>query len=1010
MVLVVKKLLIPQYNGTETSNEDIVYSFFRLVMNNKGYSFRVKRTGYIEIDSIIPSACSGVKGKGSCDAYFFSGDRAEDIFGLLELESTGNLDKGISQIREYATGFNRKDLSESQKKFVKRIHNRNLILVVYDGQKVYLSIYSLDAKKEKIILNKEPMDDISHNNSLVVLAQFPDKAAINREQDEKGLINDIARIIRGSEKIQKNKAFIMTVLASIYGQTKDIEISNAVKKLKGSQIPYEQILFGMWNELCHLVGDDEKIEKLYVECASELYELSQDRGMDLYGFIYEELATKDAKKEQGEYYTPRHTIRPLIAAVFNNYLKWSKEELENRNIADIFCGSGGFLYEFVHFIRKKYDLTETEINRITERSIYGYDKNGVLAAQLNMYLVGDGKTNISQVNTSINWRKHFLYKARKNKKYDVSAISSGTEIKYEIGKNIKDINSFLKIYVDRDFCIEPEDILKNYGEDEICSEEIINKTILDKRSDFSSEDEFGNVDFLLTNVPYGKVTEPTDQIMKNGQKLYGNSLEANALHECIDLLRPAELKGIDKVKEGGVAIIIVPDSILENPTNKTIRDYMISRCDILGIVSLPEYTFSPYAMEKTYAIVLQKLAPEEFNYNRNITKSTFMYYSVCDGKANSKNRYRTNNISSSTVITEDGSKKVVNEFTHNDFEPCFVSYDSMSEYCSKLERAWNPKTFLRDPDWDQVRILETWNGKGWDYKEGKKWGFFKLERFERINKKKIICKSLKKKFEEYIDDVDDDQLEELLSDIELFKNKIRHKYNLSAMENSKLDKIDIIEIENGEIWFSIYEQIKDVDMDIDSERYLGKKNASIKIEEIASILDSKKMTESELLDFFSGEIISDNYEPVRIADVFNVNQGTQFSKEDAYRYPGHIPVYTAATDGPAYYVAKNIPDKTMLKGKTLIWSRKGAKAGTVQIIDKDIEFYICDVSGTIMPKVNDNKYDLTFLKYYIEGQLKRERQSISNNAQLNKSKVENLLIYLPENQKEMGDIIRKMLW
>lgn len=1004
-----KKILIPQYNGTETSNEDIVYSFFRLVMNNKGYSFRVKRTGYIEVDSIIPSARSGIKGKGSCDAYFFSGDRAEDFYGLLELETTGNLDKGISQVKEYVKGFNRKDLSESQKKFVKRLHNRNLVLVVYDGQSIYLSTYSLDTKKEKILINKEPIDDVSHSNSLVVLNQFPDKIAINREQDEKGLINDIARIIRGSEKIQKNKAFVMTVLASIYGQTKDIEIDNAIKKLKDSQIPYEQILFGMWNELNHMVGDDSKIEKLYTECASKLYELSQDRGMDLYGFIYEELATKDAKKEQGEYYTPRHTIRPLIAAVFDNYLKWSKEELEHKNIVDIFCGSGGFLYEFVHFIRKKYDLSEDEINKITEKSIYGFDKNGVLAAQLNMYLVGDGKTNLSQVNTSINWRKHFLYQAKKNKKYDLAAISSSTEIKREIGKNIKDINNFLKIYVDRNFNIELEDIVKNYGTEEVCSEEIINKTIVAKKSNVFSEDELGNVDLLLTNVPYGKVTEATDQIMKNGQKLYGNSLEANALHECIDLLRPARLQGIDKVAEGGIGIIIVPDSILENPTNKPIRDYMISRCDILAIVSLPEYTFSPYAMEKTYAIVIQKLAPEEFDYNRNINKSTFMYFSVCDGKANSKNRYRTNHISSSSVITADGSVKVVNEFTHNDFEPCFESYDNMLEYYSKIERAWNPKTYLRDPEWDQTRCLETWNGTGWDYKEGKKWGFCKLQRYERVNKKKIICKSLKEKFEEYHESLNDEQIEELLLDVDLFKEKIRQEYDLSAMENSKMLEIDMIELEHDEIIFSKYEQIKDVDMDIDSERYLGKRNESIKIEDVALILKSRKMTESELLEFFSGEITSDIYELERIMDVFNVSQGTQFSKEDAYRHPGNTPVYTAATDGPAYYVAKNIPGKTMLKGKTLIWSRKGAKAGTLQIVDKNIEFYVCDVSGTIMPKFKDKNYDFIFLKYYIEGQLKRERQSVSNNAQLNKSRVENLLIYLPENQKEIGDLIRKML-
>ena len=100
-------------------------------------------------------------------------------------------------------------------------------------------------------------------------------------------------------------------------------------------------------------------------------------------------------------------------------------------------------------------------------------------------------------------------------------------------------------------------------------------------------------------------------------------------------------------------------------------------------------------MEKTYAIVLQKLAPEEFDYNRRIDKSTFMYISMCDGRANSKNRYRTNTISSSRIKLNDGTYKEVNEFLHNDFEACFESYDNALEYCSKLERAWNAKTYLK---------------------------------------------------------------------------------------------------------------------------------------------------------------------------------------------------------------------------------------------------------------------------------------------------------------------------
>lgn len=483
-----EKIKIPRYYGSETVNEDIVYSFFRLIMNAKGYSFRVKRTGYMEIDNIIPSASSGTKGKGSCDAYFFSGEKAEDFFGFLELESTGKLDMGIIQIRKYASGFHSKVLSEEQKRFVKRMHNEHLVLLVYDGQSVYLSLYSLKDGKEKILINKEPIDDSNHNNSTVVLRQFPDKTAINREQDEKAIINDIARIIRGSEKIQKNKAFVMTVLSSIYGQTKDIDIESAIHRLKSSQLRYEQILYNMWNELHVRIGDDDKLSKLYEECASKLYELSQDRGMDLYGFIYEELATKDAKKEQGEYYTPRHTIRPLISSVFHNYLRWSKDELEKKNVADIFCGSGGFLYEFVHFIRKEFDLQEEEMNKITQKSIYGFDKNGVLAAQLNMYLVGDGKANLSPVNTSINWKKHFLYQTKKDKKYDVEALTEKRDIEHEIAKNINDINSFLKVYVDREFSIEPEDLNKILESDDGYNENLIDCVILEKYDKFTSSD------------------------------------------------------------------------------------------------------------------------------------------------------------------------------------------------------------------------------------------------------------------------------------------------------------------------------------------------------------------------------------------------------------------------------------------------------------------------------------------------------------------------------------------
>lgn len=79
---------------------------------------------------------------------------------------------------------------------MKRMHNGYLVLLVYDGQSVYLSLYSLKNGKEKIIIDKEPLEDSNHHNNTVVLRQFPEKTAINREQDERAMINDIARIIK----------------------------------------------------------------------------------------------------------------------------------------------------------------------------------------------------------------------------------------------------------------------------------------------------------------------------------------------------------------------------------------------------------------------------------------------------------------------------------------------------------------------------------------------------------------------------------------------------------------------------------------------------------------------------------------------------------------------------------------------------------------------------------------------------------------------------------------------
>ena len=184
--------------------------------------------------------------------------------------------------------------------------------------------------------------------------------------------------------------------------------------------------------------DFEEMKRLYGKIASNLFDLSGNKGVDLYGFIFEELASKESKKDNGEYYTPRHTIHPLIQSVFDNYLKWNKKELTKKIVLDPFCGSAGFLYEYIRIIKSRFSLSNEELEKITREAIYGADKNNIFAAYLNLYLLGDGAANLRQVKTSINWREHFIY----NSNSDRICTQNIEQIKRNIKNSKNDLQFF----------------------------------------------------------------------------------------------------------------------------------------------------------------------------------------------------------------------------------------------------------------------------------------------------------------------------------------------------------------------------------------------------------------------------------------------------------------------------------------------------------------------------------------------------------------------------------------
>lgn len=1000
-ILDIESALLPVYQGTESQYEDIIYAYFRMLFEKRGYIIKIKRSGFSEIDKHIPSYKSGNVGKGSCDAYIFSSNNYTAFRAMLELESNGNLDDGIKQIKHYAQGLN--CVYENNKL------RESINLIVFDGCLLWVAEYNFHTKELKVLQDK--IDVLKNRKKCTdrIKALFPQKETYSSDIDVKKIINELRKSIRGHSKLQSNKAFIMTIYASLYSCTQIKSFDSAWEEIKSSDDEYEKKLsssiFDLQREINN-IEDFEEMKRLYGKIASNLFDLSGNKGVDLYGFIFEELASKESKKDNGEYYTPRHTIHPLIQSVFDNYLKWNKKDLTKKIVLDPFCGSAGFLYEYIRIIKSRFSLSNNELERITKDAIYGADKNNIFAAYLNLYLLGDGAANLRQVKTSINWREHFIYDSNS----DRICTHNLEQTKRNIKNSKNDLQFFLKLYNPSNKF--PTDFNEDFADED--SKFAIDKYLEQKYTPYD-KDNMGGVDLLLTNIPYGKTTNIAHQIIEAGDAIY-NSLESNSLRECIDFLRPAKQVNGRIIEEGGLAIVIVPDSILENPSTKPIRDYLISRCDVLAIIRLPSYTFAPYAMEQTYCLVFRKIAPEMFDYSRTLVTQCFMYYSLSDGKANSQNRYKTELMHKVKIKTEKSKNIEILQYIHDDFSACFdpTIIDDSCAYKSKLELAWNWGFSSNNLNWDQERITESWNGSSFDTKKGKKWGFYELRRYKREIERIVKNAKLSQKVNDYI--LDNDMMDSVI-------DKNFNETRKELLENIKLTpkEIDILNsvsyLKKGEDCYNliILEIIDDVDLDPDSYRYLCPTEKTIDINDIGKHLQNRqKLTEDDIIDIFSNNIINrkDKKKKTlrRVSDLFYISQGVQFSKADAYNSPGTIPVYTAATDGPTYFVKEGIPGREMIKGPALIWSRKGAKAGTIQLEDRDnVSFYTTDVSGAMKPIDKMTLESLTFYQYYIAGQVKKERQSKSNNSQLNKSKLENMKIIEFQDAERVGKILISLL-
>lgn len=113
-------------------------------------------------------------------------------------------------------------------------------------------------------------------------------------------------------------------------------------------------------------------------------------------------------------------------------------------------------------------------------------------------------------------------------------------------------------------------------------------------------------DIILTNPPFGAVVKANEKDYLSSFDLSRNKKQQKTeilfIERCIEFVKPGS----------GKIAMVLPDGILSNETLQYVRDFIIDKCQILAIISIPQFAFKHYgAGVKSSLLFLRRKDLEE---------------------------------------------------------------------------------------------------------------------------------------------------------------------------------------------------------------------------------------------------------------------------------------------------------------------------------------------------------------------------------------------------------------
>lgn len=308
---------------------------------------------------------------------------------------------------------------------------------------------------------------------------------------------------------------------------------------------------------------------------------------------FEYLVNKSSKGEKGQYFTPRNVIDMAVYMI---------NPKPDEKMIDTACGSCGFTVHTLFNIWKKLEnngkanfhnfsnQTLTIAQKDCVNNVFGIDfdeKSVRVARTLNM-IAGDGKTNVLHLNSL-------------------------------------DYTRWSEKLKDRDW-------IKNYNEGY--------HRLLDLAVDPKHPKNF-NFDIVLANPPFAGDIKDSRLIAPYQIVDKGNGRRAEKISRDILFIE----RNLDFLKAGGRMAVVLPQGRFNNTSDKVVREFIMQRARLIGVVGLDGNTFKPHTGTKTSVLFVQKWDNDKSSSTYNPIKEDyeiFMAVSENSGKDNSgKEVYKT---------------------------------------------------------------------------------------------------------------------------------------------------------------------------------------------------------------------------------------------------------------------------------------------------------------------------------------------------------------------------------